>query len=60
LISPLLLLTRGKEHFLTIQYKDEKGQGQFAIVRLDKRNYRDCLAAIEAQTGRRVERMEER
>lgn len=60
LISPLLLLTKGKKHFLTIQYKDGNDQGQYAIVRLDKTNYQDCLAAVEAQTGKRVDRTEER
>jgi hypothetical protein len=54
-----LLLTKGKKHFLTIQYKSE-GEGKYAIFHLDKGNYREILAATEATTGRKVERSEER
>ncbi len=60
LLSPFFLLAKGKKHFLTIQYKDAAGQGQYAIVRLNKKNYQDCLAALEAQTGKKVDRTEER
>jgi len=55
-----LLFTKSKKHFLTVQYQPEAGEGQFAVIRLDKKNFQMCLAAIEAQTGRKVERTEER
>ncbi|HUK91542.1 MAG TPA: hypothetical protein VLZ81_14160 [Blastocatellia bacterium] len=60
LLSPLFLLTRSKKHFLTIQYKGPDGQGQFALIRLDKKNCQTALATAEAQTGIKVERSEER
>ena len=51
-----LLFTKGKKHFLTIQYKNSAGQGEFALLHLDKSNYQAILAAIEAATGVKVER----
>jgi hypothetical protein len=55
-----LLFTKGKKHFLTIQYKSTSGDGKYAIFHLDKGNYREILAATEATTGKKVERSEER
>lgn len=59
-ISAFLIFSKSKKHYLTIQYKDEAGQGQFAIVRLDKGNFREALATLESQTGVKVERTEEK
>jgi|SRR5215469_14261305 len=58
LISPLFLLSHSKKHYLTIQYTDGSGAGQFVIVHLDKKNARDAVAAAEAATGKKVERVE--
>ena len=55
-----LLFTKSKKHFLTIQYADASGQGKFEIVRLDKNNFSMALATLEADTGVKVERTEER
>ncbi|HET8667581.1 MAG TPA: hypothetical protein VFM10_06335 [Terriglobales bacterium] len=55
-----LLLTKSKKHYLTIQYTEPSGTGQYAIVRLDKSNVRDVLATAEAQIGKKVDRSEER
>lgn len=60
LIAWPLLFTKSKKHFLTIQYTDEAGAGQYAIVRLDKSNFREAIATAEAETGKKVERSEER
>lgn len=49
-----LLFTKGKKHFLTIQHG-----GEYKIMQLDKGNFRDALAAVEAATGVKVERLEE-
>lgn len=59
LIAWPLLFTKSKSHYLTIQYNDEKEGSQYAIIRLDKSNYRDALASIEARTGKQVQRSEE-
>jgi len=50
-----LLFTKGKKHFLTVQHG-----GEYKIVQLHKGNFREALASIEAGTGVRVERIEER
>jgi hypothetical protein len=60
LISPFFLFTHSKKHFLTIQFTDSAGQGTFAMIHMDKSNARDIVAAAEADTGKRVERTEER
>lgn len=59
LIAWPLLFTKSKKHYLTIQYNDPQGAGQYAIMRLDKNNVRDVLATAEAQTGKKVDRAEE-
>lgn len=60
IISPLFLFSRSKKHFLTIQYTDAAGSGQFVIVHLDKKNAREAVAVAEAQTGKKVEQVEEK
>jgi hypothetical protein len=60
LISPIFLLSHSKKHYLTIQYTDSAGTGQFLIVHLDKKNAREAIAAAESQTGKAVERVEEK
>ena len=60
LISPLFLLSHAKKHFLTIQYTDSAGTSQFVIIHLDKKNAREAIAAAESQTGKAVERVEEK
>jgi hypothetical protein len=52
------LYTREKQHFLTIQYGLE-GSGQYALLRLDKRNFRHVLAMLESETGKKIDRVEE-
>lgn len=53
-----LEFTKEKKHFLTIQYK-EKDEGRYALFQLDKENFREVLAAMEAALGKTVERSEE-
>lgn len=60
LISPMFLLAHSKKHYLTIQYTDANGAGQFAIVLLDKKNAQQAVAAAQAETGKNVERVEEK
>lgn len=60
LIAWPLLLTKSKKHYLTLQYDEPAGTGHYAILRLDKGNYQQILAMAEAQTGKQVERTEER
>jgi hypothetical protein len=60
LISPFFLFSKAKRHYLTFQYTDASGTGQYAVIHLDKSNARDALAAAEAETGKKIERIEER
>ncbi|HKV41627.1 MAG TPA: hypothetical protein VJX67_20655 [Blastocatellia bacterium] len=59
LVAWPLLFTKSKKHFLTIQYKAPSGEGQYALIQLDKSNYQSALAAAESQTGVKVQRAEE-
>ncbi len=54
-----LLFTKSEKHYLTIQYTDAAGAGQFAIIRLDKSNFQGAMARAESETGKKVERAEE-
>jgi hypothetical protein len=60
LISPMFLPAHSKKHCLTIQYTDASGAGQFAIIHLDKKNAQQAAAAAQAETGKNVERAEEK
>lgn len=55
LVSPLLLLSKKRQHFLTVGYVDEDGRQQAMIFRVDKTDIRMILVALEARTGRKVE-----
>ncbi len=56
LIAWPLIFTKSKKHFLTVQYKNAAGQGEFTVLHLDKGNYKEILAAAEAALGVKVER----
>jgi hypothetical protein len=55
LISPLLLLSKSRKHFVTIGYVDPAGSQQALVFRVEKGDIRMVLASLEARTGRRVE-----
>lgn len=55
LISPILLLSKARRHYVTIGYVDEEGKQQALIFRVEKGDIRSVLASLEARTGRRIE-----
>jgi hypothetical protein len=55
LISPLLLLSKSRKHFVTIGYIDREGKQQALVFRVEKSDIRSVLAGLEARTGRRIE-----
>jgi hypothetical protein len=55
LISPILLLSKSRKHFVTLGYEDSEGKQQVLIFRVEKGDIRAVLAGLEARTGRRVE-----
>jgi hypothetical protein len=55
LLSPILLLSKARKHFVTLGYVDSEGKQQVLILRVEKGDIRSVLAGLEARTGRRVE-----
>lgn len=53
-ISPLFMLAKKREHFLTIGFQDDDGQQQAMVFRVDKSDIRLTLVALEARTGQLV------
>ena len=54
LISPVLLLSKTRKHFLTIGFADAEDRQQAMVLRVDKGDIRSILASLEARTGKRV------
>ena len=50
-ISPFFLFTSGKKHWLMVQ----SNNAEFAVLQLDKSNYRMVVAELEAKIGRKVD-----
>ena len=55
LISPILLLSKSRKHFVTLAYVDADGKHQALVFRAGKGDIRGLLASLEARTGRRIE-----
>lgn len=55
LISPLFLLAKKRQHFLTVGYADEEEHQQAMIFKVSKDDIRAMLVTLEARTGRKVE-----
>jgi len=60
LISPFFLFSKTKRHFLSIQYTDANGAGAFCMLHMDKGNSTDIVNTAEAETGKHIERTEEK
>ncbi len=59
LISPVFVLSKKREHFLTIMFADEAGREQALIFKVDKSDIRAMLVSLEARTGRKVQFQDE-
>jgi hypothetical protein len=55
LVSPYLLFSKKRKHFLTINYLDDDDKQQAVVFELGKNIVRVTLASMEARTGRKVE-----
>jgi hypothetical protein len=53
-ISPLFMLAKKREHFLTLGFQDDEGLQQALVFRVDKNDIRLTLVALEARTGQEV------
>lgn len=58
-ISPLLLLSKSRKHFLTVGYMGEDGKQQALVFRVPKNDIRVLLVSLEARTGLKVEYQDE-
>ncbi len=54
-IASRWVITKKRKHFLTINFKDENGQQQAAVLELGKDIVRVTLAALEARSGHKIE-----
>ena len=59
LISPVLMLAKKRQHFLTVGFQDDDGQQQAMVFRVGKDGIRVALVALEARTGQRVQYQDE-
>lgn len=54
LLSPLLVLLKKRDHFVTVGFELENGQQQALLFRVDKADLRGLLVSLEARTGRKI------
>jgi hypothetical protein len=59
LISPLMLLSKKRSHFLTVGYTDGQGRQQAMVFQVSGNDVRSVLVSLEARTGRKVEFQDE-
>ncbi len=55
LVSPVFLLSKSRQHFLTLGYTDAQGKQQALVLRVSKGDIRSVLVALEARTGLKVQ-----
>ena len=55
LLSPLFVLMKKRDHYVTVGFELEDGQQQALLFRVDKDDLRSLLVSLEARTGRKVE-----
>lgn len=58
-ISPWLLLSHKRKHFLTLGYTDDNDKQQAGVFELGKDIVRVTLVSLEARTGRKVDYQDE-
>jgi len=59
IVSPLLVLSKSRRHFLTVGFTDEAGAPQAMVFRVDKDDIRSLLVALEVRTNLKVEYQDE-
>ena len=59
LISPLFMLSKKRDHFLTVGFQNDNGSQDAMVFRVDKNDVRLVLVTLEARTGQRVEYQDE-
>lgn len=59
LISPLLILSKKRAHYLAVGFEAEDGKQQAMLFKVDKNAIRAVLVSLEARTGRKITYMDE-
>lgn len=59
LISPAFLLSKKRQHYLTVGFEDGNNRQQAVVVKVDKGAIRALLASLEARTGLKVQYQDE-
>ena len=59
LISPLFILSKKRQHYLSLGYVDAEGRQQAMVFKVDKGKIRALLVALEARTGLKVQFQDE-
>jgi len=54
-VSPWLLLSKKRKHFLTLGWKDDQDKQHAAVFELGKSVIRTTIATLEARTGKKTE-----
>ena len=58
-ISPIFLLSKQHKHYLTLGFRDDEGDHQAMLFRVDKNSIRAALVSLEARTGLKVQYQDE-
>ena len=59
IISPVFMLAKTRQHFLTLGFEDENGVQQALVFKVDKKDIRVALVSLEARTGQQVRYQDE-
>ena len=54
-VSPLVLFSKKRKHFLSINFTDEQGRKQGAVFELAKGIVRSTLSTFETRSGKQIE-----
>ena len=59
MISPVFMMMKKREHFLTIGFQADDGQQEAMIFRINSEDVRLTLVSLEARTGQQVQFQDE-
>jgi len=59
IISPLFVLSKKRQHFLTLGFADRERRQQAMVFKVEKGKIRSLLVALEARTGLKVQFQDE-
>jgi hypothetical protein len=55
IISPLFMLAKKREHFLTVGFQGDDGAQEAMVFKVDKNDIRLALVTLEARTGQAIQ-----